>query len=98
MSLTDNAESLFYWLRDRIYPAPHGKKIKKPHTEPDWILTEPPACEVLEVAYEWLKEELKMEFERTKLVDLKLQSILPLSSIVITLLLALITFLTRACN
>lgn len=80
---------IWYWLRDRVYPAPEGNPQKTEALPPQSL-----AGEALEFAYDWLKDEVKAEDERSKIVDGKLQNILPLSSIVITLVLALITFLT----
>ena len=54
----------------------------------------PPPDDATDFAYEWLSNEVKTEEDRTKMIDGKLQSIVPIASTVITLLLALITFLT----
>ncbi len=80
---------IWYWLRDRVYPAPEGSPRKT-----EALPQQPLSGKALEFAYDWLKDEVKAEDERSKIVDGKLQNILPLSSIVITLVLALITFLT----
>ena len=85
----------FYWFRDRVYPSPEGVKPKVCFAKMDWILKEPPSGEPLESAYDWLREQINSENDRGKIVDSKLQSVLPLSSIVITLILAVITFLTN---
>lgn len=89
-----NLKQTYYWLRDRVYPSPEGIKPRFSIVKNDWILKEPPSGEPLNIACSWLKDQVKAEEDRGKIVEGKLQSVLPLSSTVITLLLALITFLT----
>lgn len=84
-----------YWCRDWIYPSPEGINSELTPAKTDWLLKEPPSGVPLESAYSWLKEQLKAEEDRFKTIENKLLGILPLSSTVITLLLALITFLTN---
>src|SRR5437870_5383474 len=90
-----NLKRIFYWLRDRVYPSPEGIRPRLSFTKTDWILKELPSSESLDLAYSWLKDQLKAEDDRGKIIDGKLQSVLPLSSTVNTLLVALIVFLTN---
>ena len=43
---------IFYWLRDRIYPAPEGAKTNIVPAKPEWIMAAPPD-DATDFAYEW---------------------------------------------
>ena len=83
-----------FWFRDRAWPLLEPLTAGRTSTGIQWRTVPPPTLDVLETAYGFLKDEFKMEFERVRLVDSKLQSISSLSPIAITVLVATVVFLT----
>lgn len=84
----------FYWLRDRLLPTVVPALVKDLSPEPGWPRELPCALETLEVAYEALKDELKTDEERAKTVDTRLLSVSSLAPVSMTIIVAIITFLT----
>ena len=82
------------WLRDRILPTLVADSRGGDKLEPEWPTSVKPTVEALELAYQSLKDEMKSEDERIKTVESKLMSISSLTPIALTILVAMVTFLT----
>jgi hypothetical protein len=82
------------WLRDRIWPTLVRDSQSQQITEREWPSSLAVADETLELAYQALQDELKSEDERIKTVETKLLNISSLSPIAMTILVAMVTFLT----
>jgi hypothetical protein len=83
-----------YWFRDRCWPL--LEPLTEVRTPPniEWKLIPSPSLDVLETAYAFLKDEFKTDLELVRIVDSKLQSISSLSPIAITVIVAMVAFLT----
>jgi hypothetical protein len=91
MTKTDFAE----WLRDRIWPTLVVHPSAGNRANPEWpVSLRATDEEVLKIAYEALKEEMKSEDERIRIVETKLLNISSLAPIAMTVFIAMITFLT----
>src|SRR3989442_1563083 len=82
------------WFWDRIWPTLVSDPKAQDKTDPEWPATLTSTDEVLELAYEALREEMKSEDERIKVVEAKLLNISSFVPIAMTILVAIITFLT----
>ena len=82
------------WLRDRIWPTlvPHPKAGNK--TDLEWPENLAASDDVLELVYDALKEEMKAEDERIKIVEAKLINTSSFAPIAMTIFVAMIAFLT----
>ena len=82
------------WIIDRIWPTlvPHKNAGAKPAFSYPQNLGS--SDDVLQLAYESLKEELLSEDERIKLVEAKLINISSLAPVAMTIFVAMIAFLT----
>lgn len=87
-------EEALYWLRDRILPTVVPAPPKEGPVAPVWPEVLPCAPEALEAAYDALKDELKAQEERVKTVETRLLSISSLAPVSMTIIVAVITFLT----
>lgn len=82
------------WLLDRIWPTLVSDPKARNKTNPEWPATLTSTDEALELAYEALREEMKSEDERIKVVEAKLINISSLAPIAMTIFVAMIAFLT----
>lgn len=89
-----NGRERLYWLRDRIRPTLVPAPRKETAGEPAWPAASACPMETLEVAYDALKDELKAQEERAKTVETRLLSISSLAPVSMTIIVAVITFLT----
>ncbi|MDQ3802342.1 MAG: hypothetical protein M3416_00580 [Acidobacteriota bacterium] len=89
-----NRHEGLHWLRDRILPTLVAAPPKEAAPGPAWPETLPCALETLEAAYDALKDELKSQEERAKTVETRLLSISSLAPVSMTIIVAVITFLT----
>lgn len=83
----------FYWLRDWIWPMLEPS-VRAADTEPGagWPETVPSTVEALEASYSLLKDELKAEDDRSKVVEAKLQGTLSFVPLAMTVVFAAVTF------
>lgn len=82
------------WLRDRVWPSLDAPPKKADVPAFEWPIARPVAVDTLEAAYNLLKDELKSEDDRAKIIESKLLSIASLIPIAMTVTVAMITFLT----
>lgn len=88
-----------FWLLDRIWSTIDTTQVYVPPPKPEW-LTQSDTSGVMEAAYSVLKDALKEQEDRLKVVDSKLQSICSSAPIILTIVFGIIAFLTgeRATN
>lgn len=72
---------------------PSSKPIPDTTSKAGWPETNPTTAETLEAAYALLKDELKVEEDRSKVVEAKLQGILSLVPLAMTIVFAVVTYL-----
>jgi hypothetical protein len=81
-----------YWLRDRLRPTLEA--VPEGNPEPEWPEGTAPNIDALNLAYESLQNEMKSEEERNRIVESKLLSISSFVPIAMTIVVAIVTFLT----
>lgn len=89
-----NLKESLYWLRDRIVPTLVPAPPKEHSGEPTWPGVRPFPLETLEAAYDALKEELRSQEDRAKTVETRLLSVSSLAPVSMTIMVAVVTFLT----
>jgi hypothetical protein len=83
-----------HWLRDRIRPTLVPAPPKEATGVPAWPVGRPCPLETLEAAYDALKEELRSQEDRAKTVETRLLSVSSLAPVSMTIMVAVVTFLT----
>ena len=83
-----------YWIRDCIWPLLEPLSGVPNPPKAEWADPDSTETDALETAYSFLRDEYKAEFERVRMVESKLQSISSLSPIAITIVAAIVAFLT----
>lgn len=84
----------FYWLRDRVWTTLEYPTSKKSVAVTEWSDSLAGDVAVIEAAYNLLKDELKTEDDRMRIVETKLLSIASFAPIAMTITVAIVTFLT----
>ena len=79
------------WLRDRIIPSIEGENSERTLT--NHAVKEIISQEILDAAIFNLKDEIEQENDRSKTADTRLNAILGQSPIIITIVVAIVTFL-----
>jgi hypothetical protein len=83
-----------FWLRDRVWPMVEAPPEKPEATAFEWPLGRPVKADTIEAAYNLLKEDLKADDDRAKVVESKLLSISSIVPVAMTITVAMVTFLT----
>ena len=85
--------NFLYWLRDCFWPTLvlDRKAIPDTASQVKWPDTVSTTKEALEASYAVLKDEMKLEDDRSKIVESKLQGILSLVPLAMTVVFAIVT-------
>jgi hypothetical protein len=89
-----NRKQPLYWLRDRVVPTLVPPPPKESAAGPAWPGVRSCPLETLEAAYDALKEELRSQEDRAKTVETRLLSVSSLAPVSMTIMVAVVTFLT----
>lgn len=83
-----------YEIRDWFWPTVvlHASPLLNTATKVEWPEKNPSTTDTLEASYALLKDELKAEDDRSKIVESKLQGILSLVPLAMTIVFAVVTF------
>lgn len=89
-----NLREFGYEIRDWFWPTAvlHANPVSNTATKVEWPEKNPSTTEALEASYALLKDELKAEDDRSKIVESKLQGILSLVPLAMTIVFAIVTF------
>jgi hypothetical protein len=85
---------LFYWLRDRVWATVVARPKAGGPPAFEWPNNTRVETEAVEASYNALKEELKAEDDRFKIVETKLLSVSTFVPVAMTITVAIVTFLT----
>lgn len=85
---------VLYWLVDRFWPTLEPQKAAPISQVPKWVGTGLTSAEVIESSYQMLKEEAKAVEDDLRIVEAKLQTISSTAPIALTILVAIVAFIT----
>lgn len=85
---------VLYWVLDLAWPTLEPPTKRRVLSRPKWEGISRNSCDVIQAAFDLMKDELKSQDDEIRLIESKLQSISSLTPVVSTILVAIVAFLT----